>query len=299
MAEVTRSTTNVVLPKPKPVYKLTPEVMATLTLPMTPSEVSHDINEYYVLIYGVPKIGKTTLAMSDPNSLLLTFDPLQKSLPIMQRQCPDWMTLMYYLSLLEYEAQQGTYPYSRVVLDGCDFMYRYCQIWCQTELMVDHISEEKWARGWDKLKETFVQVVDRFMNLPGGCWFVAHAEYRDIETRRGEKVRKLMPLMKGAAEDIIVGKVDLWAAYEYNGKERVLIVRGDERTGSGCRINDHFLTPRGRAIVEVPMGNSPQEGWTNLNKAFENKQPFITCEERDELLEKQRQRKEAQQRSDT
>jgi hypothetical protein len=254
-----------------------PAAGPTLTLPETPDEPIHDINAYSFLFHGEKKIGKTTLLMEEPGVFLLTFDPKQKSLGIMQRYCPNWATFEGYLKLLE--SRRANYPYTRVVIDGIDIWYRACQNGVCKELGIKHPSEEGWGKAWDMLKERFANAVDRLLALPGGCWFISHSDWREIKTRSGEKVTKLVPLVKAGGEEILVGRVDGWFAYVYDGPERVLIIRGDESTGAGHRIRGHFETPDGRQVVEVPMGNSETEAWANLQRAFRNEQPFITVAE--------------------
>jgi len=268
-------------PAPKPKLAIVKPEAIVVDLPEEASVPSHDLNDYHILIHGEKKIGKTTLAtMGDGKVFVMTFDPIRKALPIIQRFMPDWATFAAYLKELEKRAKSGKFPYDRIVIDGADIWYRYCQKWVEKKLVVDHISEEKWGRGWDMLKETFQQAVIGIMNLPCGVWFISHSAWKEVETREpGRKIEKLVPLIKAGGEEILNGRVDAWFAYDYSGKDRILIVRGDERTGAGCGIKGHFLTPKGRQVVEVPMGGSEEEAWKNLVHAFENKQTFITVAE--------------------
>jgi hypothetical protein len=205
----------------------------------------------------------------EEGTLLLTFDPIQKAQTILQRHVPDWNTFMTYLGLLEAQVKAGKYPYKRVVIDGADIWYRKCQEAVEKKLVVDHVSEEKWGKGWDMLKNWFATAVDRLFALPGGCWIIAHSDWREVESRtKGVKVNKLLPLLN------------------YHGEERILIVEGDERTGAGHRIKGHFLTPKGRKLREIPMGENEEEAYANLLNAFNNKQTFITIKERNDSAEK-------------
>ena len=251
-------------------------------LPTEPSVRSNDINDYHILIHGEKKIGKTTIAAVEPGTFSLTFDPVRKGLEIMQRHMPDWATFAAYLDILEARAKEGKFPYKRLVIDGADIWYRKCQAWAEKKLVVGHISEEKWGRGWDLLKETFTDAVVRIMNLPCGVWFISHSAWREVETRDANvKIEKLVPLMKQGGEEILNGRVDAWFAYDYAGSERVMYIRGNERIGAGCAIKGHFETPKGRQVREIPMGDSEEEAYENLLKAFHNKQTYVSLKERD------------------
>jgi hypothetical protein len=260
------------------------QMIVSLSLPEEASDISNDINDYSLLIHGEPKIGKTSFVTQEEGVCLLTFDPVDKSKSLKQRFVPSWDHLEVYLALLEKRAVEGTYPYKRVVLDGADIMYRLCQMAVERRLGVSHVSDEKWGRGWDKLTDTFTPTVARFMALPGGCWFISHSEWSEEENHVGRKVKRLMPIMKSRAQDVIIGRVSGWFAYKYggkNGRERLMVVRGDERIGAGTKIDGHFYTTDGREIFEIPMGNNSAQAYANFKLAFDNQQEFATLTERD------------------
>lgn len=251
-----------------------------VTLPTTVSAVSDELNDYSFIIHGEKKIGKTTLVTQQEGTFLLTFDPLQKSLSILQAHCPNWDTFEAYLKKLEEAAAAGTYPYKRITIDGADIWHRLCQEKACRTLGISHPSDEEWGKGWDAVNVLFNKAVDRVLALPGGVWFISHSEWREIQTRKTNvKVTKLVPLLKSKAEDVLVGKVDGWFAYTYDEKRRVLVVRGDERTGAGHRVRGHFVTTDGRPVDEIYMGGSEEEAWANFDNAFHNRQEYATVDE--------------------
>lgn len=246
-----------------------------IVLPTELSQVSDNFSDFPILIHGEPRTGKTTLAMVEEGVLLLTFDPPDKSMAWLQMHMTDWRTFLLTLAALENAVKSGKYNYTRVVVDGVEIMSRYCQNYVEeTELNVNHISDADWGKGFDRFNGEFAAAVDRLLALPGGCWFICHSEWKQVKTRRGGEVNKLCPLLKSKVEDQVVGKTFANFAYTYVGARRVLVVRGDESTGAGCKIKGHFFTPKGEAVYEIPMGNNEQEAWDNLLIAFHNKQVF-------------------------
>ncbi|KKN74283.1 hypothetical protein LCGC14_0392220 [marine sediment metagenome] len=249
--------------------------MKKISLPKKLSKVSDDINDYLILIHGEKKIGKTTLALQEPGVLLLTFDPPQKALRVLQRHVGTWPALTKYVGLLMKEAKKKDFPYKRIVIDGVDIAYRLCQDYVCAKLGVEHPRDEAYGKGWDMLKHEFAKYIDKVLALPCGVWFICHSRWQEVETRSGPKVSKLVPLLKSGAEEIVAGKVDGWFAYDYIGTQRILIIQGDERTGAGHRMSEHakhFQTPEGKRVKEIPMGSSPKEAYRNLLSAFDNKQ---------------------------
>jgi hypothetical protein len=251
------------------------EGATTITLPTLPTEISHNFSDYSIVLHGEPAIGKTELAMFQPGVLNLTFDPPDKSMAWIQEHMTDWRKFLLYLGALEKAAEKGEYPYPRVVVDGAEIMARYCQNYVEdVELKVDHVSDAQWGKGPDRFSGEFAGAVDRLLALPGGCWFICHSEWKMRKTRSGTEVEKLCLLMKPKPEDQIVGKSKLIMAYTYSGRDRIIVVRGDETTSAGCKIKGHFFTPKGEPVVEVPMGKTAEEGWYNLQRAFNNEQTF-------------------------
>jgi hypothetical protein len=268
-------------------------VIQAVTLPTEPTIASDEFNDFHIMVHGEPKIGKSTLLTQTAKTLVLSFDPIRKSHKLIQVHIPDWSTFMLYLNKLRQAASTGNFPYDRVVVDGTDIWYRYCQTWACKECGVDHPNDASYGKGWDKLKETFADAVDKILALPCGVSFISHSQWKAKMTRNGGKdVEKLHPLMKDGGYEILVGKLDGAFAYDYYNRERVLILLGDELTTAGHTIKGHFLTTDGRLIGEVSMGNSEEEAWANFLAAWNNEQPYATLAERDEIAAKQ----QAQQR---
>jgi hypothetical protein len=226
------------------------------------------------------KIGKTTFAMAEKDVLLLSFDPPQISLPILQRHVDKWDSFLKFLDALETKAANGGYPYKRTVIDGADICFRRCQEYVEKKLVIPHVSEGKWSVGWDMLDSNFASAVDRFMRLPGGSWWICHSTWKETDSRTGSKIDVLRPLMKPRAEEVVAGRCDGTMAMDYNGNNRVMVIVGDEKTGAGHRLKEHFLTPDKRPIKEIYMGTNSNQAWENFQTAFNNKQTYTTMVER-------------------
>lgn len=260
---------------------------AGLTLPTEPSEPVHDINQYHGVITGEPGIGKTTLGMQDPNVFLLSFDPSAKSLQAFQRHAANWKQFIGYLELLESEVvQTGTseidrsFRFTRVIVDGADLWFRACQSFVCDKLKIDHPQDEAWGKGWDALAQEFIKATDRLLRLPCGVWFICHAKYKELEKRDGTREEKLRPLLTARAEEVLVGKCDFMLNLHYRGDVRIGTIRGSQDIAAKNRIDNHFLTPDGRQVVEIVMGNDgPAAAWQTFLNAFNNEQSYTTYDE--------------------
>lgn len=256
-----------------------------LTLPTGRSEPVDNPWNYAYLITGEKKIGKTAFSIEGCEELVLQFDKPQLAYAIREIVIKSWSQFKDVLRLLEEKAKDGEakFPYQRIVVDGAGEWYQMCQQATCKKFGVEHPSEEGYARAWHYLRDEFTDSVNRLLRLQRevGCGmiFIAHAEWKEKNTRDGGKIERLVPNLPPRAEEILNGKCDAWFAWDYAGKDRIMVVQGDEITGAGHRIDGHFLTADGRRVREIYMGESPKEALNNFMRAFNNAQEYETVKE--------------------
>ena len=260
-----------------------PRERVKVRLPEHRSKPSGDLSDYTILVHGRQKIGKTTL-FSGERLFYFEFDPYQGSYRLYQEHMPDWRTFLAYLTELEKRVAAGTFSYSGICVDRVDLMYKACMIWC-VENRLGGVQPEDlggWEKGqaWAMIRDTADRVVRRLFALPGGKRFICHSKTKEVQVGEDEKIEMLSPDLPGQADSLIAGRVDILATYQYNGRKRVLIVLGDERTAAGHRLEGHFQTPDGQRVREIPMGDSSDEAYRNLLRAFNNEQAYVDLDDR-------------------
>lgn len=250
-----------------------------VSIPTKVSRISHEFQDYSVLLHGEKKIGKTTLWAQEENAFFLMFDPLQKSLAIRQKHVPSWPHFLAYIDLLE-KKPEGI---ATVIVDGTDIAYQLCFNWSCQKMAIIHPHDEKdYGKSWNFIRKEFEGAVLRLLALNEkgiAARFNCHSKWAEIKTRGGDKTEKLVTFLTSQAEEVLNGRIDLWAAYTYVGRKRVLIIEGSEEIGAGHRIDSSFQTPEGESIVEIDMGRTPKQAYQNLLKAFANEQIYTTIDE--------------------
>lgn len=234
---------------------------------------------YAYLLAGEKKIGKTSFAIEGCDEYVIQLDKPQLAYEIMEDIPKSWRELVMILKALEESAEAGKFPYQRIIVDGIGEAYAMCQEFTCKHFSVEHPSDVGFAKAWHFLRDNFTEWVNRLLRLQQtadcGVVFISHAEWKEVKLRGGETIEKFCPNLAGKCEEVVNGKVDAWFIYDYIGKDRVLIVQGDQETGAGHRIDGHFLTPEGERVREVYMGQNPAEALANFIKAFENKWPYV------------------------
>jgi nucleoside-triphosphatase THEP1 len=165
-----------------------------------------------VTIYGDPGIGKTTLANTAPNPILLDFDrgAHRASLGKMTVQFDSWS------DLIESEQELKTLfdQHDSIIIDTAgtllDYMNNYL-LETQPSLAKNGI------KLWGELKKTFNDFFQPLKKLNKNIIFIAHAKERE----EGD-IRIKRPLIQGSSYDLLMQSSDLVGYYTSTGTKRVL-----------------------------------------------------------------------------
>lgn len=250
------------------------EEKPTVFLPEEPNRVSDDLSDYTGLLYGLKKIGKTSMCQFFDRPFFMMLEPGAKAISVYQtvdeegkpRVVRTWAEFKEWVKLLEKDKR-----FRIVIVDPVDKLYRLCEKAVCQKLAISHPSEEEWGKGWGAVREEFEEwVLGRLMNMGKGVIFISHAKEAEIKTRTGEKYHTIISTMPSQAREAIEGVVDFWGYYAYDGKDRVLTLGGDDHIDAGHRISKHFRYTDGSRIREIRMGSSEKESYKNFVAAFRN-----------------------------
>jgi len=254
---------------------------ADLVLPTEFVEPSGELKDFSLLVHGEKKVGKTTLSLQGGRVLLLQFDPPQKAYRRLEIVVKEWGHFLAILKKLEEQGNRLTGMYDRIVIDGADIWFQQCQAYVCKQLGIKHPQDEDFGVAWSALRQEFSLGVDRILKLPRGVWFLCHSIWKEIKSRSGIKQERLLPRLSGMAEEILNGKVDGWFAYDFEGDERILILRADQKTGAGHRMDfedcPHFRTTDKThvPIQYLRAGPSAKTAYQRLEAAFNNVLPAV------------------------
>lgn len=245
-------------------------------LPTKLKEPAGDFDDYSVLVTGEKKIGKTSLAIQEPQTLLLQCDPPQRAYRRMETVLHNWRESRDALKQLTERARADRFPWRRICLDGADTWYQMCLVQTCLDRGIEYPEDEEWGRGWNALRQEFTKAVNQLLRLPCGVWFLCHAVWQEVKGEDGKKFDRLSPRLPGMAEEILNGRVDIWIAYDYHHRDRVLILQGSQRYGAGHRLDEHFRSRRtGEPLRSIKAGTSAAEAHANLLAAFHNEYRLI------------------------
>lgn len=294
-------------------------------LPSTKSVPFADLIQYTWLIYGRIKIGKTTLLSMFPKCLHFMWEPGASALKIFKvpKNRPslrDWKEGLKVIKRLEERNDDPNYQYKTVCFDTGSVAFKRClKFMMDTELDGVHPNKAKdYGASWDLVGQEFQALHSRIAQLGLGFVVVAHETEKEIEDDVGRTYDRIQPKFGKNVADFYEQLIDNIGYYHFVGKERFLQIRGDKTVVAGTRCDGHFLTPEGadiweeisdiscnrvnnkknrlkikelsremrdHQIIKIPMGYTPQNAYSNLVAAFNNKQRR-TLDDDDYILKK-------------
>ena len=208
-----------------------------MTLPTEKTAPALSPARIKALLYGPPKIGKSTFAskINPEHTLFIATEPGLGSLDVFEVPCRSWGEFR------EIGADLAEDPkhYEVVAVDTIDELYRMCSEYVCADLGCKHPSDLDYGKGWAAVADEFRLRIGKLAGLGLGVWFISHAEDREVKKKVGTKT-VTQPSLSGQARKFLVGFVDFIFLATWEGDEeadqRVLRTEGAEHHEAGGRI---------------------------------------------------------------
>lgn len=203
-------------------------------LPKEKTPTKKTIEEMTTLIYGAPKIGKSTLASQFDSPLFLATEAGLNSLEVYQLPCPDWKTFTDACA----EIAAGKHNFKTVVIDTIDNAHKFCSEFIRAKHGMQHESDLEWGKGWNFVSEEFRRVLTKLSLLPYGLVMVSHADNVELKTRTAI-LNKAIPTLRKSAREIVLDMSDFILYCESivteDGDKRIMRTKPSENWEAGDR----------------------------------------------------------------
>lgn len=223
-------------------------------LPTKPTKKVTALSAYSILLYGDPKVGKSTLASQFPDALFLATEAGLNALEVFQVPVDSWDKFLNAMA----EIAGGHHTFKTIVVDTVGNLFKFCSDYICKKNGIKHESELEWGKGWQMVRDEFLRVITKLTLLPYGVVFIGHADHVEIKTRTGT-ITKAVPQLAKAAREILIPIVDFtfYCSVEQrpDGYQRIIRTKPSENWDAGDRT--------GKMPAELPMQ------YTDLMTAFE------------------------------
>jgi hypothetical protein len=220
-------------------------------LDLQPTTISRDLRNKYVLLYGKPKVGKTSFAAQCPNNLIFSFEKGVNFLPgVYAADVPKWTDFKALLKQLDKEEVKE--KFHTVTIDTVSIAWNLCEQYICSQNNVRALGDIPWGKGYALLKDEFSNALRQISMMGYGMILITHAKIVQKKTDDDETVEYISPNIPERAQDIvnalvdIIGYIDMQFADDGVTSRRTLVTRGTSTIVAGSRLK--YLEPR------IPFG---------------------------------------------
>lgn len=193
-----------------------------MPLPTSISEKVNDLSKQIILIYGRPKIGKSTLCSKFPDALFLATEPGLRGLNVNKVNITSWSMFLDTCA----EIAKGKHKYQTIIIDTIDKLITLIRKHVADEAGVDSIGDMGHGRGYTRSREILSEYLDKLANLPYGLILVSHSIMETVETKTSKYNRWTITAGAEKDNDIVMNLMDiiLFMDSKIKGNEEIGVV---------------------------------------------------------------------------
>lgn len=251
----------------------------TIALPTEKSKKQEDLKRLCILLYGAPKIGKSTWASNAEGAVFLATEAGQNSLEVFKIP-EDVGCMATWQEMLD--AQQllltQKHAFKTVVIDTIDQAYHLCSKHMLEKFGKIHESDLGFGKGFTIVTNELYRYIGNFIANRFGVIMISHATEKTIELPSGQEIQRMVPTLMANARRAVMGMVDaiLYAEVNVSRKEdgtplytRVLRTKATTNYEAGDRMQPP-LPPtipldygkfveawKNRAVASAPKATMP------------------------------------------
>ena len=202
-------------------------------LPKEKTAPKENLGDFVFLLYGPPKIGKSTLASKFDKPLFLATEAGLNSLESYQVPVATWEDFLQACKAIAKE----NHDFKTIVIDTVDNLYKACSEHVKKKNNIQHESDLDWGKGWQLVADEFTRAITKLSLLPYGLVMISHSEYIEIKTRTATITKAVPTLQKRARETVLkMSDIILYAESIVTDKGETRIMR--TKPSENCEAGD-------------------------------------------------------------
>lgn len=191
-------------------------------LPVEKSEKNTNLSDQIVLVYGRPKIGKSTFCAQFEDALFLATEPGLNHLEVFKVNITSWQDMLNSCASIA----KGDHKFKTVIIDTVDNLITFCSEFICSENGINHPSELPHGKGWSLITRELNRVLVKLASMPYGLILVSHSKQEEIETKT-KKYSRFTIDIGGKNQNVILNLMDiiLFMDSEMKDGEEIGVVR--------------------------------------------------------------------------
>lgn len=245
-------------------------------LPTEKQKTPKEVTRSTILLYGHPKIGKSSFFAQFPDPLFICTERGVDYQEVFAVYPKDWNEILEVCAALANQHKAGTLPYKYLVIDTLDNAYTYCSDFIvakanmkQSGQKYDDPADLGWGKGFRAVISEMLRVFNKLQTMDIGIGFIAHAKeiVADSETQSG--FTRIVPKLSEGVSGALAGFVNVIMIYRV---ETIKMEDGKVKTVRVLRTRPSTeYIAGGRLALKDPIvcGDSPEEAFKAFKQAYE------------------------------
>lgn len=215
-----------------------------------PTVISRDLKGKFILLYGRPKVGKTSMSASFPRNLIFATEVGYHAIAgIHAVDIDTWGTFKRRLRELEKATIKN--KFDTITIDTVSLLWDLCEKFICSQNDVASLGDIPWGKGYDACKKEFHEALRKITLLGYGLVLICHSDIRVEKDDEGNEVEFVAPALNKRAYAIANQLVDIigYIGVEFDksgNSTRKIYTRQTPRVMAGSRYP--YMKP------EIPFG---------------------------------------------
>lgn len=181
-----------------------------MNLPKEKTKPKQFLSDYTILLYGQPKIGKSTFASQFDQALFLDTEHGLNSLETYHVVINDWIDMLEACK----QVSEGKHTFKTIIIDTIDSAIRLaseyvCDKYSTDKRRIDHESDiGSMGKGFHLVSDEIMRVLRKLSGLPYGLILISHAKTSHI-IAQGKEYDKITPTLSDSIRKQVLGFVDI------------------------------------------------------------------------------------------
>lgn len=177
-----------------------------MIIPDKKQKPTSDYERITMLLYGDPKIGKSTFCSRFDNAFFIATEPGLNFLETYNLRANSWDEAWEIIDALTESPKEFT----PIVVDTIDKLWDFCCEEIARQNGVKSVGMIGFGRGYDQAASEFKKYIQALVNFNVGLIFTSHSTYIEvINPTSGEPMKKFMPSVDKRVRAIINPLVDV------------------------------------------------------------------------------------------
>ena len=234
-----------------------------MTLPSIKSTKETNLGKQVILVYGRPKVGKSTFCSYFDKALFLATEPGLNHLEVFKINVNSWKVFLESCA----EIAQGKHEFKTIIIDTVDNLLIYCSDYVCKENEISHPADLPHGKGWSLVTSEFTRALIKLYGLGYGVVLVSHSKQEEVETKT-KKYNRFTIDISGKNQNVILNGMDLILFMDSEIKDGIEIGMVRTKPSQYYEAGDKSkLLPEN---IQYPLDN-PKVAFDVISKCFNQK----------------------------